>query len=683
MSGENRGSALLVTLALGLLPACGGTETANDGSQAVSGQAAAATTLGAAAAQTGRYFGTAISAGKLGDSQYTTIAAREFNMVTCENEMKIDATEPNQNQFSFGNADRIYNWAVSNGMQVRGHTLAWHSQQPGWMQSLSGTALRNAMINHINGVMAHYKGKLYAWDVVNEAFNEDGTRRQSNLQATGNDWIEVAFRTARAADPSVKLCYNDYNIENWSYAKTQGVYRMVQDFKSRGVPIDCVGLQTHFTGGSSLPSNFQTTLSSFAALGVDVALTEVDVTNASTTQYQGLTQACMNVPRCVGITVWGVRDSDSWRSGEAPLLFDGSGNKKPAYNAVLTVLNQVTGNTLTVTKGGTGSGTVTSSPAGVSCGSTCNATFTSGTSVTLTATPASGSTFAGWGGACSGTAATCTVTMSAAQSVVATFNGPPGTTLTVTKSGTGSGTVTSAPAGVSCGSTCSATFAGGTSVTLTATPASGSTFGGWGGVCASSGTATSCTVSMGDAAQSVTATFTSIPGNTLTVTKSGTGGGTVTSSPAGVSCGSTCNATFASGTSVTLTATPDASSKFDGWGGACSSAGTAATCTVSMTAAQSVSATFTASGTTGPCANAVTLSTGNSGNFNTTGATCYRTSATINGWGCYNMQGRTVSVNGGAAASTCGAMPLTKWSDGYTYFAFTAGTYPWAGFYYW
>ncbi|MFC0005468.1 endo-1,4-beta-xylanase [Micromonospora siamensis] len=301
--------------------------------------AQAASTLGAAAAQSGRYFGTAIAGGRLGDSAYTTIAAREFNMVTAENEMKPDATEPQQNVFNFSAGDQIYNWANSRGIKVRGHTLAWHSQQPGWMQNMSGSTLRNAMINHINGVMGHYKGKLAAWDVVNEAFNEDGSRRQSNLQATGNDWIEVAFRTARAADPSVKLCYNDYNIENWSYGKTQGVYRMIQDFKSRGVPIDCVGLQTHFTGGSSLPGNFQTTLSSFAALGVDVALTEVDVTNASTTQYAGLTQACVNVPRCIGITVWGVRDSDSWRSGESPLLFDGGGNKKAAYTSVLNVLN--------------------------------------------------------------------------------------------------------------------------------------------------------------------------------------------------------------------------------------------------------------------------------------------------------------------------------------------------------
>jgi endo-1,4-beta-xylanase len=318
---------------------------------------AAAGTLGAAAAQSGRYFGTAIAASRLGDSTYTTIAGREFNMVTPENEMKPDATEPNRGQFNFSAGDQVYNWATQHGMKVRGHTLAWHSQQPGWMQSLSGSSLRQAMIDHINGVMAHYKGKLAYWDVVNEAFNEDGSRRQSNLQGTGNDWIEVAFKTARAADPSTKLCYNDYNIENWNYAKTQGVYNMIKDFKSRGVPIDCVGLQTHFTGGSSLPSTFQTTLSSFAALGVDVALTEVDVTNASTSQYAGLTQACMNVSRCVGITVWGVRDSDSWRSGESPLLFDGSGNKKAAYTSVLNALNAAG-----PTTSPTGTGPTTSPP---------------------------------------------------------------------------------------------------------------------------------------------------------------------------------------------------------------------------------------------------------------------------------------------------------------------------------
>ncbi|MCX5402248.1 endo-1,4-beta-xylanase [Streptomyces sp. NBC_00102] len=302
---------------------------------------AAETTLGAAAAQSGRYFGTAIASGRLGDSAYTSIASREFNMVTAENEMKIDATEPQRGQFNFSNADRVYNWAVQNGKQVRGHTLAWHSQQPSWMQSLSGSSLRQAMNDHINGVMAHFKGKIAQWDVVNEAFADgnSGGRRDSNLQRTGNDWIEVAFRTARAADPSAKLCYNDYNIENWNWAKTQGVYNMVKDFKSRGVPIDCVGFQSHFNSGSPYDSNFRTTLQNFAALGVDVAVTELDIQGASSTTYANVVNDCLAVSRCLGITVWGVRDSDSWRSGDAPLLFNNDGSKKSAYNAVLNALN--------------------------------------------------------------------------------------------------------------------------------------------------------------------------------------------------------------------------------------------------------------------------------------------------------------------------------------------------------
>jgi endo-1,4-beta-xylanase len=307
----------------------------------------AATTLGAAAAQSGRYFGTAISNGKLGDTQYTTIANAEFNMVTPENEMKIDATEPQQNVFNFTAGDAVYNWAHNNGKQVRGHTLAWHSQQPSWMQSMSGTALRNAMINHIQKVMAHYQGKLAYWDVVNEAFDDStGGRRQSNLQATGNDWIDVAFQTARAADSTVKLCYNDYNIDNWTWAKTQGVYNMVRDMKARNIPIDCVGFQGHFNGGSAYDPNFRTTLSSFAALGVDVAITELDVENADTrlNWWTGITNDCLAVSRCVGITVWGVRDIDSWRASVNPLLFDNSGNKKASYTAVLNALNAAVGN---------------------------------------------------------------------------------------------------------------------------------------------------------------------------------------------------------------------------------------------------------------------------------------------------------------------------------------------------
>ncbi|WP_236239459.1 endo-1,4-beta-xylanase [Streptomyces sp. CC228A] len=301
---------------------------------------AAESTLGSAAAQSGRYFGTAIASGRLSDSTYTTIAAREFTSVTAENEMKIDATQPQQGRFDFTAGDRVHNWAVQNGKQVRGHTLAWHSQQPGWMQRLSGSALRQAMVGHINGVMAHYKGRIVEWDVVNEAFADGtGARRDSNLQRTGNDWIEVAFRTARAADPAAKLCYNDYNIENWTWAKTQAVYAMVRDFKQRGVPIDCVGFQSHFNTGNPYHGNFRTTLQSFAALGVDVAVTELDIQGASPATYAQVANDCLAVSRCVGITVWGVRDTDSWRAEHTPLLFNGDGSKKPAYAAVLDALN--------------------------------------------------------------------------------------------------------------------------------------------------------------------------------------------------------------------------------------------------------------------------------------------------------------------------------------------------------
>ncbi|SDI97244.1 endo-1,4-beta-xylanase (glycosyl hydrolase family 10) [Lentzea albidocapillata subsp. violacea] len=337
----------------------------------VTATANAATTLGAAAAQSGRYFGTAVAANKLGDSTYTGILNREFDMVTAENEMKMDATEPNQNQFSYGNADRIVNQARNQGKRVRGHALAWHSQQPGWMQNMSGTALRNAMLNHVTQVATYYRGKIYAWDVVNEAFADGsgGGRRDSNLQRTGNDWIEAAFRAARAADPGAKLCYNDYNTDDWSHAKTQAVYRMVQDFKSRGVPIDCVGLQSHFNSNSPVPSNYQTTLQNFANLGVDVQITELDIEGSGSTQaqnYQRVTQACLAVARCTGITVWGIRDTDSWRASGTPLLFDGSGAKKAAYNSVLDALNAggpgpTTTTTTTTTSNGPGPGGCTAS----------------------------------------------------------------------------------------------------------------------------------------------------------------------------------------------------------------------------------------------------------------------------------------------------------------------------------
>jgi hypothetical protein len=241
--------------------------------------------------------------------------------------------------------------------------------------------------------------------------------------------------------------------------------------------------------------------------------------------------------------------------------------------------------TLTVGKAGAGSGTVTSSPAGINCGTDCAESYSSGTTVTLTAAAAGGSVFGGWNGCDSVSGPSCTVTMSAAKTAIASFNVQT-FTLTVGKAGAGGGTVTSSPAGIACGADCSQSYTSGTTVTLTAAAAGGSIFGSWSGCNSVSGT--TCTVTM-SAAKSVTATF-NLQFFSLTVTKSGLGGGTVTSSPAGISCGSTCSASFASNTIVTLTATPSLLSGFTGWTGCDTVSGN--TCRVATSRVRSVNASF-------------------------------------------------------------------------------------------
>jgi endo-1,4-beta-xylanase len=370
---------------------------------ALSGPANAASTLGAAAAERGRYFGTAVAANHLGESDYVATLNAEFNSATPENEMKWDAVEPAQNSFSYGAADRVVSHAQSRGMRVRGHTLVWHSQLPGWVSGLSASALSSAMNNHITSVMRHFQGEIHSWDVVNEAFQDgnSGARRSSPFQdRLGNGFIEQAFRTARAADPAAKLCYNDYNTDGVN-AKSNAVFAMVSDFRSRGVPIDCVGFQSHFNSASPVPGDYQANLQRFANLGVDVQITELDIEGSGTSQannYRTVVNACLAVSRCTGITVWGVTDKYSWRAGGTPLLFDGSYNKKPAYNAVLTAL------------GGSGGG-----------GGTCTVSYNE--------TQRWGDRFNGQVTVRAGSAAitswTTTVTVRPPQRISATWNGSP------------------------------------------------------------------------------------------------------------------------------------------------------------------------------------------------------------------------------------------------------------------
>jgi len=403
-----RPRAVLVSIAVGLVAA--------SVTMTFATSAGAATTLGASAAATGRYFGTAVAAYKLTDTTYVGILDREFTMATPENEMKWDATEPAQGQFSYGSADQIVSHATAHGQRMRGHALAWHSQQPAWVQSLSGSALRSAMVNHITQVATHYKGKIYAWDVVNEAFADGstGARRDSNLQRTGNDWIEVAFRTARAADPGAKLCYNDYNTDGQN-AKSNAVYAMVADFKARGVPIDCVGFQSHLNAASPLPGDYQANLQRFANLGVDVQITELDIEGSGSSQadtYARVVQACLAVSRCTGITVWGIRDSDSWRASATPLLFDNNGNKKAAYTSTLNALNG-TGTTVPPTTQPPTTAPPTTPPGGAGCTASVSLnSWTGGFVATVKVTAGSSATNA-W---------TVTMTLPTGAAVTSTWN---------------------------------------------------------------------------------------------------------------------------------------------------------------------------------------------------------------------------------------------------------------------
>jgi len=241
-----------------------------------------------------------------------------------------------------------------------------------------------------------------------------------------------------------------------------------------------------------------------------------------------------------------------------------------------------TPNTLTVTRYGTGA--VTSTPAGISCGAACSAQFTAGTIVTLTATPLSGATFTGWGGDCTGSGSTCIVTMDKGRVATATFTSPVTSSLTVSKllTNNGNGTVTSTPSGINCGSVCKFGFNPGDTVTLIATPNANSGFTGWGGACSGIGT---CAVTIGSGTTAVSAAFSSY---SLSVSKAGTGTGTVTGA-SGISCGAMCSKGFPPDTIVTLSASPLPGSVFVGWGGACSGTDT---CTVTMNANQSVTARF-------------------------------------------------------------------------------------------
>ena len=304
-----------------------------------------------------RYFGSAVSMPQLTDDPaYAGLAGGQFNQVTPENAMKWALVEPTRGQFTWDDADSIVAFAQAHGQKVRGHTLLWHNQLPGWLTggNFDKKQLSAILQQHIATEAGRYAGKVYAWDVVNEAIADDGSMRPSMwLTTIGQEYIADAFKWARAADPAAKLYINDYNVEGVN-AKSDALYELVKTLKSQGVPIDGVGFQAHFDLQYPYPADFADNMKRFAALGVEVAVTELDVrvTLPSTADelarqadYYGRTvAACLAVPQCVGVTVWQFTDRQSWvpavfpGEGEAD-LWDANLNPKPAVAAIVAALS--------------------------------------------------------------------------------------------------------------------------------------------------------------------------------------------------------------------------------------------------------------------------------------------------------------------------------------------------------
>jgi endo-1,4-beta-xylanase len=309
-------------------------------------------TLKAAANAQGRLVGTAVQSALLANGQYSGVVSREFNYLTAEYEMKWNILEPAPEVSAFGAGDAIVGYAASQGMRVKGHTLIWHGATPSWVNALSAADLRIAVDRHIRNVSGHFRGRVHAWDVVNEAVADDGSGLRDTVfrQRLGDGYIAEAFRLARAADPQARLFYNDYGGEGMG-AKSNRIYDLLRDLLAAGVPIDGVGLQMHVSANNR-PSDgsIAANIRRLADLGLTVHISEMDVriSNVPGSQdarleiqratYHDIVRVCVMEPRCEAITFWGFTDAYTWISGDSPLLFDARYAPKPAYTGVLDAL---------------------------------------------------------------------------------------------------------------------------------------------------------------------------------------------------------------------------------------------------------------------------------------------------------------------------------------------------------
>ena len=305
--------------------------------------------------------GAAVRPVQLSELAYADTLAREFNMVEPEDALKWEVVHPTQQSFDFSQADQIVDFAVRHDMKVRGHTLVWHHQNPAWLteSKFNSSQLEQILEQHIKTVVGHYRGKIFAWDVVNEAFDElrPGELRSTIWSGTATaadySYIERSFRCAHEADPQALLFYNEAEAEVVN-PKSDAIYAMVRDFRQRGVPIDGVGFQMHMANLHPDVASISANISRFTALGVQVQITEMDVAlpvdvegNARPEDlqqqaniYREIATACLSHPGCTAIQTWGFTDKYSWIGSHskhtrgAALPFDKAYRPKPAYEAL-------------------------------------------------------------------------------------------------------------------------------------------------------------------------------------------------------------------------------------------------------------------------------------------------------------------------------------------------------------
>ncbi len=310
-----------------------------------------------AAQVSGKLVGAAVQSGFLSDGRYAAVLGRHFNYLTAEYEMKWDPIERVRGTNDFAGGDAIAGYGLANGMQIKGHTLVWHGSVPPWLGGLSATEFRAAFENHIRSVAEHYRGRVAAWDVVNEAIADDGSLRDTVFrQKLGDGYIADAFRLARQADPQARLFYNDYGGEGLN-RKSDAIYDLVRGLRGQGVPIDGVGLQMHISA-SSPPgtADVAANMRRLGSLGLSVNISEMDVRirdvpgpaqtrlDLQKSVYKAIVGVCVAEPRCDAVTFWGFTDAHSWIDrqfgADDPLLFDEQYAAKPAYFGVFEALSR-------------------------------------------------------------------------------------------------------------------------------------------------------------------------------------------------------------------------------------------------------------------------------------------------------------------------------------------------------